>query len=320
VIPNLPQGAFPNRSGSLALFLVLALGPGPAGCSGETQGEKLFLWKATSAGAEVYLLGSIHVAPKGFYPLPPEIEEAFRASAALSVEADETQAGPGRIQSLVQEKGMYPAGETLRSKLSPDQRKTLTQILEKVGLPLSAVERMKPWLLSMTLSLHALKKLGYDPEEGIDKHFLKEARERKMEIRELESAEFQLNLLADLPDDLQALFVLSAADEIDGIEERMEKVFQAWRHGDDPALDQWMVAGSLTKHPELAPLMTKLLDERNVGMARKIKGYLGGRERVFVVVGSAHLVGEKGIPALLRKEGFQVVQLRRGVRPTGASP
>src|SRR6478672_7160250 len=45
------------------------------------------MWKATSATNTVYLLGSIHLASPDMYPLPAQIEAAFRNSAVLIVEA-----------------------------------------------------------------------------------------------------------------------------------------------------------------------------------------------------------------------------------------
>jgi uncharacterized protein YbaP (TraB family) len=41
-------------------------------------------------------------------------------------------------------------------------------------------------------------------------------------------------------------------------------------------------------------------------MTEKIKGYLGQNENYFVIVGSGHLVGDKGILALLNKAGYTV--------------
>ena len=52
--------------------------------------EKLFLWKATKGDDTVWLLGTIHVAKKNFYPLPKEILKAFSRSNHLLVEVDIT--------------------------------------------------------------------------------------------------------------------------------------------------------------------------------------------------------------------------------------
>lgn len=57
-------------------------------------GSKLFMWRATSeSGATVFLLGTIHVFKKEFYPMPAEIEKAFDKSKALLLEVKPEEEG-----------------------------------------------------------------------------------------------------------------------------------------------------------------------------------------------------------------------------------
>ena len=44
-------------------------------------------------------------------------------------------------------------------------------------------------------------------------------------------------------------------------------------------------------------------------MTEKIKGYLEEEGTFFVIAGAAHMVGEDGIVALLRNEGYTVRQM-----------
>jgi uncharacterized protein YbaP (TraB family) len=56
-------------------------------------------------------------------------------------------------------------------------------------------------------------------------------------------------------------------------------------------------------------LTKKLLDDRNVMMASKMDEYLKGSDPIFVVVGAAHIVGEKGVAKMLRDKGYKVDQV-----------
>ncbi|MGZ5858670.1 MAG: TraB/GumN family protein, partial [Burkholderiaceae bacterium] len=49
-----------------------------------------------------------------------------------------------------------------------------------------------------------------------------------------------------------------------------------------------------------------LLDQRNPGMATRIEGLLKHDKVTFVGVGLLHLIGDKGVPALLRQRGYAV--------------
>jgi uncharacterized protein len=273
------------------------------------RGEKLFLWKASSDTTTVYLLGSIHMAKKELYPLAAEIEQAFERSKYLVVEADESMVDPAKLQQMVMDRGLYKEGESLSKTLTKEKLKNVETLVSKVGLTLEQVDRMKPWLLALTASVMNLQKLGYDPQQGIDRHFIKGAKDKGKEIRELESVEFQLDLLSGFSEDLQNLFVVSTADELEGVEKRMDQLFGLWKKGDDKGLEKLMITDGMAKHPEMAPLQKKMLDDRNVTMAQKVEGYLKTKDVHFVVVGSAHLVGEKGMCELLRKKGVKVEQV-----------
>ena len=52
----------------------------------------------------------------------------------------------------------------------------------------------------------------------------------------------------------------------------------------------------------------KLVYERNRNMAEKIEAYLKTKRTYLVIIGAAHLVGEKGIIEILRGKGYRVVQ------------
>jgi uncharacterized protein YbaP (TraB family) len=54
----------------------------------------------------------------------------------------------------------------------------------------------------------------------------------------------------------------------------------------------------------------ELLDERNVGMADKIAGYLTQPGTTFVLVGSAHLIGPGSIVELLEQRGLHAQRIQ----------
>jgi uncharacterized protein len=291
----------PLRCSALLLILVpLRAGAEPA------AGEKRFLWKVSSETGQAYLLGSIHVARKELYPLAGEIERAFEASKILVVEADQDKMDPARMQQLVVDRGFYKPGE---ARPGEERRKAARELAARVGIPAPQADLMKPWFLAINASVLHMQKAGFDPKHGIDRHFMEAARKSGKEIKELESAEFQIDLLSGFSDDLQALFIASTLEDLDGIEKKMEKIFETWSRGDAAGLEALVITEAMAKKPEMAPLRAKVLDDRNVGMAQKVEGYLKSGDVHFVVMGSAHLLGEKGVADLLRKKGYKVEQV-----------
>ena len=64
------------------------------------------------------------------------------------------------------------------------------------------------------------------------------------------------------------------------------------------------------EQPGAKEMYTALFDDRNINMTRQISENIKAAKSLFVVVGAGHIIGEKGIVELLRKEGFKLVQIQ----------
>jgi len=286
--------------------LALLLQPAPAAVA---RGTKLFLWKATSPTTEVYLLGSIHLGKKEWYPLAKEIDGAFEKSKVLVLEADPAKADQVKLQQLVFQHGLYAGDDSLAKHVPAETLKATQELAATLGIPAASLDKMRPWFVAMTLSVISIQKLGYSPEFGIDRVFASRAKDQNKETLELESMEFQIKLLSGFADDLQAKYLAATVDESGKSKEQMEKMVESWRNGDVATFEKETIAKPREKHPELAEFHKKMIDDRNEGMAKKVEGYLKTKDVYFVVAGAAHLVGEKGIVKLLQKDGVKVEQV-----------
>ena len=268
---------------------------------------KVFLWKAKSEKNTVYILGSIHLARPSLYPLDNRIEEAFECSDALVVEVNIETFDQALIRQMFIERGVYSDGSTISDHLSDKTFKLVVDKLGGLGLGFSQMVLFKPWFLSITLVTVELLKLGFNPEYGVDKHFLVKAKGEK-KILELESLEYQLDLFDGFTDKQQELLLFSTLLDLDILEKEMDNLIKAWENGNTIKLETILMKG-LDEHPEILPIVDKIFYQRNKKMASKIEGYLDTRDTYFVVVGAGHLVGEKGIIQLLKKKGYSLQQL-----------
>lgn len=285
----------------------------------QNQAGNSFLWKIEAEGGNtVYLLGSIHVARQEFYPLAPEIEQAFEDSKVLAVEVDVQKVDAGAVQKLMFTKGMYQDGKSLADEVSPDTLKAFRAHCEKTGLPAAGLEKFRPWAVAITLAMIELQKLGYQPALGIDHHFLTKAHESNTPVVELETAESQIELLSGFGKEMEDKFLLQTLVGLDELAKTMETAAAAWKAGDVERLQEELLEKPLREAPEVKPVMVKMFDERNVKMAEKIDGFLNGDEPHFVVVGAGHMVGDKGLVKLLEDKGYKVEQVR--VTPAAKKP
>ncbi|HEY7405711.1 MAG TPA: TraB/GumN family protein [Candidatus Angelobacter sp.] len=290
----------------LSLFLAL-LGAAQAQTAAQPQPKprRFLMWKATSPTVTVYLVGSIHVGNSAMYPLPKEVESAFLAAKVLAVEINIKNADQTKMMGLVQKYGMYTGDDSLSKHLSKETSAALDDFCTKHGLPRSAIEQFKPWVVAVTIAALAWKEAGEDPQLGIDMHFLNESKEPQR-IDELETMESQLSLFADATEEEQLGLLQSTLKQGDKIKDMIKRIESAYLSGDPAALQKVMDEES---DAGTKSLNKKLLDDRNVTMAARLDEYLKGKEPAFVVVGAAHIVGDKGVARLLRDKGYKVEQV-----------
>ena len=150
-------------------------------------------------------------------------------------------------------------------------------------------------------------KLGFDPNYGIDKYFLSKA-DGKKRILELESLDYQINLLSNFNDHDQELFLLLALKDANTQSQEVKELLQAWTSGDVKGLERIMTK-SIDEDKRLSSIYEILINDRNKNMASKIADFLKMKESCFVIVGAGHLVGNKGIVEILKAKGYRVEQM-----------
>jgi hypothetical protein len=271
-----------------------------------SQSQKSFLWKIQSKTNTVYVLGSIHFFKKEIYPLNQKIENAFGQSEILVIEANVENIRNMDVQKLL-ELAFYPENDTLEKHVSPEIYELVKKETSGLGIPVELMNKQRPWFLAMTLGALESLKLGFDPNYGIDKYFLSKA-EGKKRILELESIDYQLNLLSSFSDKDQELLLLYTLRNLRLLERELEQLSRAWTSGDTKSMAS-ILTRSVSEDNRFASIFEKIIYERNRKMASKIEDFLRTSETYFVVVGAGHLVGDRGIIEILKGKGYLVGQL-----------
>jgi len=281
-----------------SLFMIIAL------CAD----AKSLLYKVSSPSSTVYILGSIHLAKPEIYPLASNIEDAYASSDILVLELDPTSLSSSlSIQNSIINSGMYTEGKTLRTELKKKTYMSLKKYTVKTGVPLENMEKMRPWVVMLQLSVVEMMRLGYSPEFGIDQHFLKKAKQDNKPIVELETAQEQMDLLSKDDKDFQDKLLFYTLKDMKEIEPMLNEMFRSWKAGDDKAFDE-MMSKSISNDPSLLQIYDDLITKRNYKMTHRVEEFLHSNKNYFVVVGSGHVVGKEGIVSLLRKKGYTVTQ------------
>lgn len=274
------------------------------------------LWRASGpdqGDGTFFLLGSVHVGRPDGVDVGAEIAEAFAACDELVVEVDLSALTAEEIAEQTARRVLLPNGQTLREVLSDETYALLEAHLGSRGTPMAAVDRLKPWAVSTFLAMLEFEAAGLRADYGVDKQFIERAAGRRP-IRGLETLESQLELLDGVSPGIQELMLADALLRMQDVEAESAELVDAWERGDEAALTR-LLFGSLEEHPELADFYEAVFFKRNQTMTSRLLPLLDKPEyagqSVFVVVGVAHLLGQRGIPTLLADQGYRVQQLKR---------
>ena len=216
-----------------------------------------------------------------------------------------TLADSVRLGRLSAERGIYPAGQSLRDELGPEQWSALVPVLERFGYPPELASRQRPWMLQMSLAGAAFLAHGYQQSAGIDLHFLELARRKQLPIRQLETADAQLDLLTGFPAAVQRQMLEHTVRQLSQEELVITDLATLWRQGDAAAIGEF----AMQEFRQVPEAEAALIHERNAAMAKKLERWLAEDRSYFVVAGAAHMIGESGLVEALRQAGYKVEQL-----------
>jgi uncharacterized protein YbaP (TraB family) len=269
-----------------------------------TAVSRLPLWKIEGKRCTVYILGSVHFLKKEHYPLPAPIDAAFERAKVVVFETDLNWASEPKLQAQLLAKATLPADQTLRDQLSQKTYERLKEQLSTSGLPVEAMERLRPGMVAMTLALVEMQKLGLNPEFGIDRHFDQRARKAGKEIIGLEEAEFQIDLLTGFSKEEGEAMLTSTLNDLHILKTELGVLLKAWQTG-----DMKTVADMLNKSLEAYPVLyRRLLVQRNMNWTPRVEELARGDKDSIVIVGAGHLAGKESLIELLEKNGWKAVQ------------
>jgi hypothetical protein len=269
------------------------------------QQKKDFLWALKTDRATVYLLGSFHLLKSEAYPLDKNMEAAYRDCRRIVFEADIDGVNAPEFQSRMLTQGLYPEGQTIEQNISKETYGLLEKRLSEVGLTTAQVSRFKPWFCALTLVVLELKKMGFDPQYGLDRYFFKKAQRDGKEMLFLETLDFQMALFSELRSVEAEALLRQTLKDLDVVETMLPDMVSAWKDGDAARFESSMNI-SFKDYPDI---YDRFITQRNRKWAGTIEQLLAQGGTTLVVVGAGHLVGSKNLLQLLKNKGYNMEQI-----------
>lgn len=278
-----------------------------ASASADEVGHLLPLWQVNSEQNRVYLLGSIHLLREQDYPIPSAIYDAYENAETLIMELDMDDMDPVEGQVLTKELGMIQDDRTLNDLMGSDRYREAETLAAAAQVPIALLAKSEPWYAAMTVEIMLLMRMGFNPQYGIETHFMNLAADDGKEILGFETMQQQLELLDGLSPEAQRDMLIQVLAKGIELHELMDSLIDAWRKGDVTFIVDNLLA-DMEGYPEINQA---IVVDRNIDWTNQIVDLLNDNEDYLVIVGTLHLVGDMGVPNLLQSRDYEVKQLRQ---------
>jgi uncharacterized protein YbaP (TraB family) len=167
---------------------------------------------------------------------------------------------------------------------------------------------MAPEMVATTLVVMAARREGLDPAYAIDAVVAGLGRGLAKPVTSLETPELQLAVLRGRTREETHAIVDQVLAELESgrASPMLVRIARLWSEGRFAELEAYERWCDCLDTPEERALHRRLLDDRNPALAERIDALHRGGKQVFAAVGSLHMIGPGGLPALLKQRGYEV--------------
>ena len=263
------------------------------------------VWKVSLGDNYLYIGGTIHLLTPADFPLPPAFDQAYGDADRIVLEADLGTVQQSRFLRELLLQTTYSGDGSVLQDLSKETVLLLRAHLNERGIPPASLFRLKPGMLSITLTVLELRRLGFT-EAGVDQHYLARAQQDRKALGYLESLDSQVGFLVNMGKGQEDQLIQHTLAEMEALPAYMDVMRNAWRTGD---LEQLRAVGLDPWVEQFPQLYDEILVKRNHNWLPEIRRLLATGETELVLFGAMHLVGDDGVLALLEDLGYGVQRL-----------
>lgn len=266
--------------------------------------DRGFLWRITRDGRSSWLYGTVHAARRDWVFPGPKVTQALQASDTVALELDMLDPDIGqRLSAGMAERRSTPLPEALQTRLAA--------LAEAECIPAQALAPLSPELQLATLTVLVARRDGIDPSYGIDAFLSSFGRAAGKAVVSLETPEQQLRAL-QMPNPQALLdFVDTGLKDLESGRARplVLRLTQSWADADLDTLSHYEAWCDCMNTEADRAQQRRVLDERNPPLADAIAALHAAGKNVFAAVGSLHMIGPLGLPALMAQRGFSVTRV-----------
>ncbi|MBO0939055.1 TraB/GumN family protein [Fibrella sp. HMF5335] len=263
------------------------------------QTDNALLYEVTGNGltAPSYLYGTFHLVCPNDLVITDAMKKAMADTRQVYLEVDMDDPS---LMANMQKAMVLPQGKTAKDYLSADDYKLLNDYMTKtMSVKLDLVNTFRPIGLTSFLVMGML----HCQPASYDMTFAQMAAKDKKEVLGLETMESQLAVLDKKPLEKQFKELADLARDPEKAQKEFADLLAAYKAKNLNQMKEVMKKSSTAG--EFAEMEGPLLNERNANWIPVIEK-AAKTTPTFFAFGAGHLIGDKGVIALLKKQGYSV--------------
>jgi len=254
------------------------------------------LWEVSgnSLKQNSYLFGTFHLLCKADINISSQLKTAVANADKMYMELDMDD--PSVLMGGLLMMNMKGGKKLKDLYTDTDYNRVATFFKDSLRMPISFLQSTKPYFL---VAMLYPKMMPCKTVSGVEEELMKLARTQQKEIKGLETMEFQAAVFDSIPYSEQAKELLKSIDSLDAYKKYFDTMVNVYKSQRLEAIEKLFSQSEfgMEEHQDI------LLDNRNRNWVTQLNVIMK-KESVFVAVGAGHLVGEKGLIELLKKEGY----------------
>lgn len=272
----------------------------------EKQFNEGLFWKIEKDGEYVgHIFGTLHMNDERIGDLHSKVAKVLDDSKSFAMESfpSDHYWNPYQGGQLIKHDMVLPKGESLDQLVGEETYARIEEVLSGLGMKPEFIKTLRPWAAMRSFAVRAKSNKAI-----LDYELLDRAASQKKELYQVESIEEFIVTLQEMPIDAQVALlkftVASYADMYDIIDDMLDAYLQQDLKSmyeistrfipRDPVNEQWR-----------AIYLRHVIEIRNIVMEHYMRKPMREKE-TFIAVGAVHLYGEKGVLALIEKDGYTV--------------
>ena len=268
--------------------------------------DKGLFWKIEKDGEYVgHIFGTLHMNDERIGELHDKVSKVLDDSASFAMEAfpSDHYWNPYQGGQLIKHDMVLPRGESLDQLVDEETYARIEEVLSGLGMKKEFVKTLRPWAAMRSFAVRAKTN-----KMILDYALLDRAAMQRKELFQVESIEEFIVTLQEMPLEAQIALLEFTVASYDDMYNIIEDMLNAYLKQDLKSMYE-ISTRFIPREPENEQwrkiYLKHVIEIRNIVMEHYMRKPMR-LKNTFIAVGAVHLYGDKGVLALMEKDGYTV--------------